>query len=398
MIGAPALPSLAAAVKDPRFHETERKDTRIPAPLELILELLVPHDPEQVLAAVLPLVTSVSNEVRKTAALQLASLGRADTLPVLSRLLDDPDGYVRSYVCIGVARALAADRCSDEFRRGMYEALLNQCDQYWHGALNDAPETVVALDLKRAAVDFASPRWLSPENRNAYRILRACNEARISLPEEAARRVLDHSLPLAVGQECYPHQYVVAAALESLARSLGDQVKPLLERALASDQDEIQVSAAKGLATLAGVQDPINFVLRRMREVGFQGLTTPQRVVYCAFQFDAEVCNGGIMQFFGNSSGNYTVETLESLRALDQAEAYRALETAISLVGPLAREPDRDMRLAAFEDRYDELQARFEPLDSAYYAMKGLLRQRMLLYAVANARHFRTESPAAGSC
>jgi hypothetical protein len=392
MIGPPAVPSLSAALNDPRFRETEREDARIPAPLELVLELLVPHGPDQVLSATLPLVNSPSDEVRKTAALQLASLGRAETLPVLVKLLDDSDGYVRSYVRIGVDRALLGGRCTDEFRRGMYEALLRQCDQDWPGDLNDAPQTVVALDPARAAVDFASPRWLSADNPNVYPVLQACNGARLSLPEDLVRSLLDHSLPLAVGERCYPHQYVVAAALEALARCIGDRAKPVLEGALASDQVEIQESAAKGLATLVGLDNPVDFVLDRVQKVGFEGLTAPQRVVYCGFLFDAEVCNGGIMQFFGNSSGDHAVETLEALRVLNHAEGSCALDTAMNLVGPLAREPDRDMRLAAFEDRYEDLETRFGPLESAYYGTKGLLRQRMLLYAVANEEHFRAES------
>jgi hypothetical protein len=324
--------------------------------------LLVPHGPDQVLTAAIPLATSPSDEVRKTAALQLASLGRVETLPVLIKLLDDPDGYVRSYIRIGVDCAFSAGRCNAEFRQRMYEALLNQCDQDWPGTLNDAPQTVVSLDPARAAVDFASPRWLSADNRNAFRILQACNEARISLPVDLVRRLLDHSLPLAVGERCYPHQYVVAAALEALAKQLGDQVKPLLEMALASDQEEIQESAAKGLAALAGLDDPVNFVLERKQSVGFEGLTTPQRIVYCGIQFDSEVCNGGILQFFGNSSGDHAADTLEALGVLGHPEAYRALDVAMNLVGPLSREPDRDMRLAAFEDRYDDLQTRFGPL------------------------------------
>jgi len=109
--------------------------------------------------------------------------------------------------------------------------------------------------------------------------------------------------------------------------------------------------------------------------------------------FDAEVCNGGIMQFFGNTSGDRAVETLEALRVLNLPEAFNGLDTAMNLVGPLSREPDRDMRLTAFEGRYDELQAGFEPLEHAYYATKGLLRQRILLYAVANADHFQSPSP-----
>lgn len=392
MIGAAAVPSLAAALKDERFRAAEREDYSTSAPLDQILGLLAPHSPGEVLAAALPLVTSASHEVRKTAALHLASLGRAETLPVLGKLLDDPDGYVRSYVQIGVDRALSAGRCSDEFRRGMYEALLNQCDQDWAEEVNDAPRTVVVLDPERAAVDFASARWLSAENPNTCRILEACNEARIALPHDLVRQLLEHSLPLAVGERCYPHQYVVAAALEVLARQLGEPVRPLLENALASDQQEIQESAARGLATLAGLDDPIHFVLGRMEQVGFDGLTAPQRVVFLGWEFDAEVCNGGMMQFFGNSSGDHAANTLEALRVLGHPEALRALDEATRLIGPLSREPDRDMRLAAFEERFDELQTRFEPLESAYYGTQGLLRQRLVLYAVANAEHFRSQT------
>jgi hypothetical protein len=201
--------------------------------------------------------------------LRLASLGRAEALPVLTRLLDDPNGFVRSYVRIGVERALKAGRCSDEFRRVMYETLLNQCDQVWSGTSNKAAEIVVALDPERAAIDFPSVRWLSVDNRNTFRILDACNEANIELPEDLLRRLLENSLPLAVGEKCYPHQYIVAAALEALAMTAASQVKPLLESLLASDQEKKQVSAAKGLATLAGLRDPIQFVLQLVEQVGF---------------------------------------------------------------------------------------------------------------------------------
>jgi Domain of unknown function (DUF4375)/HEAT repeats len=390
MIGAAAVPSLSAALKDARFQKVEREDFLTPAPFPTLLELLAPHAPDQVLAAAIPLVTSPSDEVRTTIARQLASLGRAETLPILIKLLDDPNGYVRSNVAMGVREAVSEGRCGDGFRHGMYEALLKQCDQQWGGAINDAPSSVVALDPARAAIDFASPRWLSIDNPSVYQILEVCNGAQIHLPEVLVRALLDHSLPLAVGDQCYPHQYVAAAALETLARQLGDQVRPLLQSALTSDQEKIQESAARGLVRLAGLDDPVSFVLERLRREDFEALSAPQRVVYCAFLFDAEVCNGGIMQFFGNPTGDHAAATLEALRILGHPEAYRALDTAMNLVGPLSREPDRDMRLAAFEGRYEELQGGFKPLESAYYRTTGLLRQRMMLYAIENAAHFRS--------
>jgi HEAT repeat protein len=394
MIGTAAVPSLTVAVRDPRYQEeVKRSHVGTAQPLDIVLELLVPHSPEEVMTAATPLIRSSSSSMRKTAAIHLASLGCDDAVPFLADLLNDQDGYVRSYVALGIERALSAGRCSEGFRRSMYELLLNQCDQKWTVALNDVAGVVVALDVARAAIDFASGRWLSSSNPCVNNILEECNKAGILLPEALVRRLLDHSLPLAVGEKCYPHQYVVAGAIEALALTAGDSVKPLLESLLNSEQGEIQESAAKALARLAGLKDPVNFVLEQEETVGFVGLTAPQRIVYCGFIFDTEVCNGGIMQFFGNS-GEHAVDTLEALRTLGSPEAFQALDAAMSLVGPLSREPDRDMRLAALKDRYDDLQAAFKPLEAAYYRTTSLLRQRILQYAAANAEHFRSEPPA----
>lgn len=391
MIGARAVPSLAAALADPLFKELESKGKHSLELLEVVLELLVPHAPEPVLSAALPLVTSPSEGVRKTAALQIASLGRSETIPVLNKLLEDSEGYVRSYVEMGVGRALSAGRCNDDFRQAMYAAFLNQCDQDWGSATNDAAEIAIALDTKQAAVDFASTRWLATDNRCVYRILQACNDAQLLLPESLIRPLLDRSLPLAVGERCYQHKQVVAGSLVALTRCIGEGARPLLEASLASDQEEIRMSAATGFVMLAGIDDPIKFVLRQVRQVGFDGLTTPQRVVYCGTWFDAEVCNGGIMQFFGNGSGSHAVETLEALQVLGHPEGHEALQTAMMLVGPLSREPDQAKRLTAFEGRYDELQDHFEPLQNAFYKTHDLLQQSMLIYAVANAEHFRNQ-------
>ena len=396
LMGPVAAPALVAALADPRFHRAEwEKYSQVDAPLDSALELLVGHAPDEVLKVALPLVTSPSDKVRKTAALHLASAGRAAAIPALRELMRDEDGYVRSYVCIGVGRAVSGGRADDAFRRQAYDLLLAQCDQDWGVAMNDAAETVVALDPARAAVDLAGERVLNPSNRNAYRILDACNRAGVLLPEGVVRRLLDAALPLAAGERCYPNDYVAAAALRALALRGADGVGTLAESLLGHRNEHVRESAAEALATLAGITDPTGFVIDREGAEGYAALSPQQRVVYCAFLFDAEVCNGGLMQFFGNSSGDHATDTLAALAELGHAEAHAALATAMRLVGPLAREPDREGRLTGFEGRWDELQAAFDPLERAYYATKATLRQAWLLYAVRHADHFR-RPPGAG--
>lgn len=390
LIGPAAVPSLRAALDDARFRRAEWGEySQVPAPLESTLELLVNHAGDDVVRIASPLAKSPSNEVRKTVALHLASAGRANTIPLLQELMRDEDGYVRSYVRIGIDRAVSDGRADQEFQRQAYDLLLAQLDQDWGSAMNDAADTIVVLDPARAAVDLADERWLSLSNRNAYRILEACNRANILLPEATLRRLLEVALPEAVGERCYPNDYVAAEALRALALRKAEDASVIAQSLLSHENEKVKESAAEALAELAGVSDPTGFVIDRLSKEGYGALSREQRVVYCAFLFDAEVCNGGLMQFFGNSSGDHAVDTLDALAELGHKEAHAALQTAMRLVGPLSRESDRELRLTGFEGRWDELQPAFDPLEKAYYATQVQLRQAWLLYAIRHASHFR---------
>jgi HEAT repeat protein len=390
LMGSAAVSSLLAALEDQRFHRAEwEKYSQVPAPLESTLELLVMLARDEVVRIASPMVKSPSNQVRKTVALQLGSAGHATTIPSLQELMRDEDGYVRSHACIGIHRAVTGGRADVEFRRQAYDLLLSQCDQDWGIAMNDAAETIVVLDPERAALDLGDERWLNMSNRNTYRIVEACNRANILLPETIIRRLLSDALSRAVGERCYPNDYVAAAALCALAMWKSGDAGTIADSLLNHQSEKLREAAAEALAALADISDPTGFVIGRVSKEGYEALSQEQRVVYCAFLFDAEVCNGGLMQFFGNSSGDHAVDTLNALAELRHNEAHAALATAIRLVGPLAREPERELRLTGFEGRWDELQPAFDPLESAYYKTNVRLRQAWLLYAIGHADHFR---------
>lgn len=377
--GAAAVPALSAALD----HSALPADR-----LDVVLELLAPHAPDTVVSAAVRHARSDRSAVRKIAGLHLAAVGQADTLPILAELLNDADGYVRSYVSIGARRAMAGGRADPAFLTGIYDLLLAQCDQNWLTATNSAAEAVVALDPVRAAADFGTDRWLTPGNRFASAILEACNRGGVVLPEPRVREMLGFSLPLVFGEQCYPHDYVAGGALEALARTAGEAARPTLDTALAVDNDRVRAAAARGLARLAGLDDPLAFVLDRLETVGLGGLTDPQRAYYRAFVFDAEVTNGGLMQFFGNSGGDHAARTLDALRTIGEPGAVRVLDEAMKRVGPAAGEHHRDARLDGIGGRFDELQAAFAPLEADYSAVAGRLKQRMFQYAAANPTHF----------
>lgn len=397
MMGPVVVPSLIAALEDPRYHRAQwdDDDAMSDAPFEITLGLLASHGKdeqvrEQVVKIATPLTKMSSDEVRKIAGMHLASVGRAETIPILSTLMQDADGYVRSYVCMGIHSAVTEGYAEELFRRGAYDLLLSQSDKHWGDSMNESADTIIILDPTRAAVDLGSERWLNLSNPNVNLILEACNKAKLLLPEVRLRQLLDAALPLAVGKKCYPNNHVVSAALKALALRKTQGIGAVAESLLKHENEEVKIAAVESLAILAGISDAAAFVLDRENKKGYETLSREQRVVYCAFLFDAEVCNGGLMQFFGNSSGDHTVDTLDALFELGHEQSHQALQSAIKLVGPLAREQDRELRLTAFEGRWEELNPAFESLDAAYYETEADLRQAWTLYAIRNANHFST--------
>jgi len=102
------------------------------------------------------------------------------------------------------------------------------------------------------------------------------------------------------------------------------------------------------------------------------------------------VNNGGLTQFFGNSSGNHVVDTLKALAELPHHEAHAALDAAMRLVGPLAREENREARLVGFDGRWDELSTAFDQLEHRYWESQLPLRVAILLYVASHASHFQS--------
>ena len=106
-MGKEIVPSLVAALKDSRFHVAKWEPPQDP-PLESTLDLLATRDADETVKFCETQWQSPCERVRKCIALHLASTGKTASIPMLRELMSDADGYVRSYVCMGVGRAVAA--------------------------------------------------------------------------------------------------------------------------------------------------------------------------------------------------------------------------------------------------------------------------------------------------
>jgi hypothetical protein len=101
---------------------------------------------------------------------------------------------------------------------------------------------------------------------------------------------------------------------------------------------------------------------------GFVGLTREEQNVYLVNTLEGEVENGGVDQFFSNSSGNCALRTAEALKELGFVTELAAFRKALALFPDGNPSEDRSTRFAQLEaigsrrDAWEKLDKNFEGL------------------------------------
>jgi hypothetical protein len=118
-------------------------------------------------------------------------------------------------------------------------------------------------------------------------------------------------------------------------------------------------------------------VWARDAQLGFAGLTEPERTFLCVWSLEAEVNNGGFAQFFANSSGDYASATPRALRQVGASEMAALVERAMEPFGPGGPPADREQRSRAMDSLPQSASELWERLDGAFYDLpspqQGLL-------------------------
>jgi hypothetical protein len=105
--------------------------------------------------------------------------------------------------------------------------------------------------------------------------------------------------------------------------------------------------------------------------------TTGQRAIYTGIVFAREVDNGGLEQFFWNSSGDLYDEVLEGLMRIGAADRAVALRRAGHFFGRAVRR--REVRQQKLDSATrEEKQAFFGPLEEQLYGEKGSVERELV--------------------
>ena len=122
---------------------------------------------------------------------------------------------------------------------------------------------------------------------------------------------------------------------------------------------------------------------------GLSTLNPAQKLYLAVLIYDGEVNNGGLSQYFFNSSGDYWREALAGLEAMGSKERVVVLRDAVAKFGKGGPSQDRERRqnqLAKLERKSDAL---FDVLDDRYFKSKELIEVLAKRYVLKNPEAFR---------
>ena len=141
-----------------------------------------------------------------------------------------------------------------------------------------------------------------------------------------------------------------------------DQLRPELEKSLLAGLDNWDLAWE--------ILEPINIATTKRSEIGLsKRLSAGQKTLYFFWYLDAEVENGGFIQFYFNKTDYYLPSILEGLKFIGDEEMLQLVSEAEELYQKDAKSFNRTKTTEGFSKLYAKI-PEFENLDDRYYELR----------------------------
>ncbi len=117
-------------------------------------------------------------------------------------------------------------------------------------------------------------------------------------------------------------------------------------------------------------------------------LTESQKYFFYNQNLEREINNGGINQYFINSSGNYAHQTIQSLQAINATITADILQKAIDLFPNKNVPQDQEERIASVKKIEEDANEIWEELDKKFFEYADDLNSLNLDYIRKNKTEF----------
>jgi hypothetical protein len=375
---------LLAALDDPRATWTRDDAQSVEsAPAERVVRLLAAIPSRMLGDRIGHLVDHPATHVHGLARKALAALGRAaDLLFVLGKLAEQ-SGEVQEGVELAIERGWAEAAFIAGVREWAERTTLDDSHPFswWAVAFyaeHGGPAAVEAL---------RSPRVLSvSNNRTVHAALEQLNRRGVRLEPGEVRPLLDKAL---THPETWPWNCVFGPALRALAASDPHSAALLAEEHLDRPESPVHRDTIEFLRTSAGLPRSYAIEPPAGMELSAAERGLLDELWHCSTVFE-QVRNGGLSQYFFNSSGDAWPRHARALRAIGFAPGAAAVEEASQLLHPGGASPDRGRRIAQYAALSERTEARLDELSQLFSSdaprLRFMLRHKDLFTRIHRAR------------
>ena len=384
-VGPRAIPLLTQALSDPRCdHSIASEALRGPTPFEGLTRALASLGSPQAITALADWRESPQDNKRNHAIMCIAMTGNEQAVGSTCNALRSDAHYDRSYAQSGIGWAIRYRNISPAFVNDIVPEIervltgTHKSVYYQDGALCG---TLLELDKGRALKSLQSPAILRPDNPLLYNVLGSLNNSGVVLPVT----FLQDLVARAKTTDDRTWRRVHGESLRALVRASPDTARGEIEAALDSSERTVRDAAIEAFRELLKLPDP--YTIRDTEE--FDALPAPVQHVIAAIEFDNEVRNGGLGQYFFNSSGDHVKQALEGFRAMGATFCLETLEDAIKVLGEEVISPDRERRIKAYGRTSDQTNTILDTLNSRYYAKDESLQLCIVRYMQQHAEIMR---------
>lgn len=359
------------APNDPPPHNY--KETRSVIFIELVLALARTNTRE-----LTPILLSYAriNPLHQSVVEGLATLGDHRALPVVQKALECDEESVRNAAVMGISFS-AEHRFGDQkFLQHSFDLVARSLQTPKHLDVRRACEALLRLDYAQASALLTAPSMITVGNRDLGSVLNALREARVRVPPELTRSVLDE---LKNVPETYWTLRAIRELLPALARTSPHDA---IERATAyldhPDQWTRQ-AASEAIARANGLRGPLfGCTSAELEQLG-QPAKLMIRIGSAMFQTEAE----GLSALFCNWGPGEWREAVDAFRTIGAAESAAIIEEFSRYYTKDCR---RLERVPGLEEDSSQAEERLEKL---WYLDNDRRDRLMLDYVLKHREHFR---------
>lgn len=353
------------------------------APFNRACDLIGDAPPISAATLLAPFLDEPADEIRKDAALLLGTIGTQEVLTPLRKAFSDPDEYVRSYALIGLQRAIKNHRLDEECARELFQDVAQLV--ITGGNPDKSAALLLSIDQKKATDLFLSDKVFTANAPSLHEALEALADMRIAVPRE---RLLSLIADLEEGELKYPKTDALGESLRLLGQHKLASDRAFLEARTGSAEPQVAEGAAAGLIASFDLEGFDQRTWDAERTKGFFTLKPAQKQYLAVLMYDGEVNNGGLSQYFFNSSGDHWRDALAGLEAMGFNERLAVLREAVSRFGKDGPSQDRERRQEELAKLARKNDALFDPLDDRYYSSKEVIEVHAKRFVLKNSEEF----------